>query len=127
MEKKATEEPAEKMNTEKKEKTVKLEISYEEARSKYLNKNPIRLTEMWREDKEKNIMLIIDQDSAETYRFNLSALEMWKMCSGSYTVEDIAQHIYEIMDNVEYEKVVHDTLRFLLILEKLGLVGWKND
>ena len=128
MEKKPIEEKTtEEMNTEKKDKVIKLEMPYEEAKSKYLNRNPVRLSELWREDEEKNMMLVIDRESAEVYRFNISAKEIWKMCSGSHSVEAIAQHIYESMENAQYEKVLQDTLRFLMILEKLGLLGWNND
>lgn len=107
-------------------KTVTLELSFEEAKLRYLHKNPIRLTELWREDKKENTMLIIDQESAETYKFNISALEIWKMCTGDHTVESIVQHIYDLMENADYEIVLQDTLGFLMTLEKLDLVGWEH-
>lgn len=108
-------------------KTVTLEMSFEDAKTKYLHRCPVRLTELWREDREKNTMLIIDQESAETYKFNISALEIWKMCSGANTAEGIAHHIHDTMENAEYETVLQDTLGFLMTLEKLDLLGWEND
>jgi hypothetical protein len=111
---------------EKKGKVVTLEMSFEEAKSKYLKKYPVRLTELWRENREENTMLIMDQESAETFKFNISALEMWKMCSGDHTVEDIVQHVCDTMDNAAYEAVLQDTLGFFMTLEKLDLLGWKD-
>ncbi|MBU7045593.1 MAG: PqqD family protein [Theionarchaea archaeon] len=112
---------------EKKGKVVTLEMSFEKAKSKYLKKYPLRLTELWRENKEENTMLIMDQESAETFKFNISALEMWKMCNGDHTVEDIVQHTCTTMDNAHYETVLQDTLGFFMTLEKLDLLGWKDD
>ena len=112
---------------EKKGKVVTLKMSLEEAKSTYLQKYPLRLTELWRENREENSMLIMDQESAETYKFNISALEMWKMCSGDHTVEGIVEHICDTMENAPYDAVLQDTLGFLMTLEKLGLLGWKDD
>lgn len=108
-------------------KKISIEMSYEEAKSEYLRRKPIRLTELWRENPEENTMMIIDQESAATYKFNISALVIWKICTGDYTVEHISQHVLESMENVQYETALQDTLGFIMTLEKLGLVGWKNE
>jgi hypothetical protein len=108
-------------------KKISIEMSYEEAKSQCLHRKPVRLTELWRENSEENTMMIIDQESAATYKFNISALVIWKVCTGDYTVDEISQHVLESMENIGYETVLQDTLGFIITLEKLGLVGWKNE
>lgn len=117
----------EKEETEPKAKTVTLEMSFEEAKAKYFKKNPVRLTELWRENKEEQTMMIMDQESAATYKFNISALEMWKMCSGDHTVEEIVQHICGLMEKADPQVVTQDILGFFLTLQKLGLLEWEHD
>ncbi len=120
-------EKEEEKEKESKAKTVTLEMSFEDAKAKYFNQSPVRLTELWRENKEEQTMMIMDQESAATYKFNISALEMWKMCSGDHTVEEIVQHICGLMENADPQMVTQDTLGFFLTLHKLGLLGWEND
>lgn len=112
---------------ESKPKTVTLELSFEEAKKKYLKKHPVRLTELWRENKEEKTMMIMDQESAASFKFNISALEMWKLCSGAYTVEEIVEQVCQMMENADPNVVLQDTLGFFLTLEKLGLLGWEDD
>ena len=117
------------MTEEKKSKakTVTLEMSVEQAKAEYFRKYPVRLTELWRENKEEQTMMIMDQESAATYKFNISALKMWKMCSGDYTVEEIVEHICTTMEKADPQVVTQDILGLFLTLSKLGLLGWKND
>ena len=67
--------------------------------------------------------------SLEKFHMNEVASAIWRLCDGTLTVEQIAEHILSQCEGnrLPREKVIADVLQFLELSQSQGLLSWLED
>lgn len=91
----------------------------------FLNKVPRRTNECWLGD-------IYNDDEIYVcgYKFLVhfeeTALRIWQLMDGSRTILELVEQLCRECDPVNESKVLEDTIRYIMQLEKIGLAAWRS-
>ena len=77
------------------------------------------LTAKWVKDK----LMVYDSASGDVHILNETAAEVFQLCDGSLTVEEIAKKLAETFDEVDYSQAYEDAKKILNTLEAKDLAA----
>lgn len=91
---------------------------------------PIRISELWFVNDDKNTVLFSDKDLLlNNYQLNEVGSFIWRLCTGNYSNIEIAKFLLQSIEGSkpEFEEVLNDTNVYLVKLKQNYLVNWINE
>lgn len=86
-----------------------------------LNLCPKIANGMWKEI--SNEVLIFSPSSRKLFKTNSIGKFIWKLCNGTFTVNDIIDRVAKEYD-AEIKKIKEDVIDFIVELNALGFIIW---
>jgi hypothetical protein len=86
---------------------------------------PIRKPSVVTREMESECILY-DPDAKVVHIVNVTARDVWKLCDGKHSLEEIAMKLYEEYD-IEMSVLEKDTQKIISDLEKIGLLSCSSE
>jgi len=91
----------------------------------FQNRKPVRVAKLWKKNLDSTTT-IFHQRTFKTWRISSTASEIWELCDGSHTVNDILQILMrKFHEETTWDTVCKECSKFLIYCSKAKLIRWE--